>query len=364
MTTTLEQIIKNLKSELDVLSNKHKNEIDQLQEKVKKITEVSSNFDSNWIGKWASTTYNLYNDFINGNRQLNLDVESILKYVEAQTNIKIDFLREEINAISKDYRLFQDKLVTELSIIKGKDNLEPENDLLEKIENQEWGISPSEYIKMRRPQSIITRDPYILNKGLDTPPHLQVGGQIISLFSTLSSTENFKKNTYRILRQLELKLSIEDMPSVDSDFMRKLVNSFHKVSRQLLNRHNNRSTLKIDDEYDVQDLLHALLRIEYEDIRAEEYTPSYAGSSSRVDFLLKREMIVIEVKKTRKGLTDKEVGDQLLLDTQHYKAHPDCKKLICFVYDPENKIQNPRGLEDDLNSISSDDLIVEVYIRP
>ena len=38
----------------------------------------------------------------------------------------------------------------------------------------------------------------------------------------------------------------------------------------------------------------------FDDIRAEEWTPSYAGKCARVDFLLKNEKIVIEVKKTRK----------------------------------------------------------------
>lgn len=361
---TIENIVKALKSDLDGLTKTFKADIDSLQEQIKKLTEVSSNFDRNWAGQWASRTYNIYNNFVNGNGQLQLDEDAILKYIEEQTGIKLEDIKSQIPKISKTYRVFQDKVVTELSIINGKENFEPEIELLSKIEKQEWGITPWDYVKMRRPQSIMTHDPFILNKGLDTPPHLKVGGELMSLFSILASTENFEKNVQRILRQLELKLSIEDLPSVDSDFIPKLLNSFHNVARQLLNRHSNRETLRIDDEYDVQDLLHSMLRIQFDDIRAEEYTPSYAGSSTRVDFLLKREKIVIEVKKTRKGLADKEVGDQLILDTQHYKAHPDCKKLICFVYDPENRIQNPRGLEDDLNSISSDNLLVEVYIRP
>jgi hypothetical protein len=156
----------------------------------------------------------------------------------------------------------------------------------------------------------------------------------------------------------------EEKCSNDSAFVIKLINNFHNVARQIINRYKNRETIAITDEYDVQDLLYGLLRIEYEDIRAEEYTPSYAGSATRMDFLLKKEKTVIEVKKTRSSLKDKEVGEQLIIDIMHYKTHMDCKKLICFVYDPENKIKNPRGLEGDLNSLSSADLIVEVYIRP
>lgn len=75
---------------------------------------------------------------------------------------------------------------------------------------------------------------------------------------------------------------------------------FHSVARRLLVRHDNRSTLRVEDEYDVQDLLHSLLNLVSDDIREEEWTPSYAGKSLRVDFLLKKERIVVEAKKTSK----------------------------------------------------------------
>lgn len=131
--------------------------------------------------------------------------------------------------------------------------------------------------------------------------------------------------------------------------LKRIFTKFHRVAKQLRNRYDGRATLDVNDEYDVQDLLHALLRLYFNDIRAEEWTPSYAGKSARMDFLLKDECIVIEVKKTRQGLADKEVGDQLIIDVDRYKAHPACKKLICFVYDPEGRIGNPEGLIRDLN---------------
>ncbi|MDD8018433.1 MAG: hypothetical protein PHP42_08670 [Bacteroidota bacterium] len=142
-----------------------------------------------------------------------------------------------------------------------------------------------------------------------------------------------------------------------------LSSRFTRISKQLISRRGNRSTLHIDDEYDVQDLLHSLLTIYFDDIRDEEWTPSYAGSSSRMDFLLKQEQIVVECKKTRKGLSRKEVGEQLIIDSEKYKRHPDCKTLFCFVYDPEQRISNPRGLETDLSK-SNDDFSVIVSIEP
>lgn len=131
-----------------------------------------------------------------------------------------------------------------------------------------------------------------------------------------------------------------------------ILNRFHLVTKQLKDRHDSRDTLIISDEYDVQDLIHSLLRLYFDDIRAEEWTPSYAGSCSRQDFLLKKEKIVIEIKKTRKGLADKKVGEELIIDIDKYKSHSDCKTLICFVYDPDSLISNPKGLENDLTKQS------------
>ncbi len=128
---------------------------------------------------------------------------------------------------------------------------------------------------------------------------------------------------------------------------------FHTVARQLLQRHRDhnipRDTLKITDEYDVQNLFHALLRLFFDDIRDEEWTPSYAGGASRVDFLLKQEQVLVEIKMTRQGLTrEKDVSDQLIIDSERYRVHPDCKMLVAFVYDPQEYLNNPRGIERDL----------------
>ncbi|WP_231734524.1 hypothetical protein [Noviluteimonas gilva] len=138
---------------------------------------------------------------------------------------------------------------------------------------------------------------------------------------------------------------------------------FHSMARQLRSRHAKRPTLEIDDEYDVQDLLHAAFKLHFDDIRAEEWTPSYAGGSSRVDFLLKQERIVVEVKKTRSSMSMSDLGAQILIDIARYERHPDCGLLVCFIYDPEGRIGNPVGLERDLESHSGK-LKVRVIVGP
>jgi len=147
------------------------------------------------------------------------------------------------------------------------------------------------------------------------------------------------------------------------DTLLKILKKFHISSLQLAKRYNNRDTLIISDEYDVQDYIHALLKIHFNDIRPEEYTPSYAGSSSRIDFLLKDEKILLEIKYATSKLKDNKIGEQLLVDIERYKKHPDCEILICFVYDPNFNIKNPYGLESDLSG-KNDKLNIKVYVYP
>jgi REase_DpnII-MboI len=127
-----------------------------------------------------------------------------------------------------------------------------------------------------------------------------------------------------------------------------LCRRFHVFARQLRDRHGRRRTVTVADEYDVQDLMHALLKLHFEDVRAEEVTPSVAGKSGRMDFLLKAEKLVLETKMTRRGLGQKEVGDELIVDMKRYRSHPGLRTLVCFVYDPGGFCRSPAALENDL----------------
>jgi hypothetical protein len=142
-----------------------------------------------------------------------------------------------------------------------------------------------------------------------------------------------------------------------------LADSFHRVALRLRKRRTGREPVMIEDEYDVQYLLHALLETQFDDMRPEEWTPSYAGRASRVDFFLKREGVLVETKMTREGLGDGKLGDELIIDIAHYKQVAECKALVCFVYDPGHLLTNPASLENDLSKLT-DGLEVRVLIRP
>lgn len=153
--------------------------------------------------------------------------------------------------------------------------------------------------------------------------------------------------------------------NIDFDLIiRNIIEHFHTCANQLKQRHEGRDTLIIKDEYDVQDLLHALLKLHFSDVRPEEWTPSNAGNSNRMDFLLKDEKIAIEVKMASKKLKDKEIGNQLIVDIAKYKQHSDVKALYCFIYNPDGYVNNPAGLENDLNKQSTSAFKVKVFVRP
>lgn len=145
--------------------------------------------------------------------------------------------------------------------------------------------------------------------------------------------------------------------------LENIFKKIHQIVKQLRRRHNDRNTLDVKDEYDLQDLLHALLQIHFEDIRPEEYTPSYGGNTSKMDFLLPDEKLVIETKMTRNSLKNKRITQELIEDKEYYKKSKDVETLYCLIYDPEGYISNPRGLEKDIGE-EHQDFTCKVYVVP
>ncbi|HAI2361552.1 TPA: transposase, partial [Escherichia coli] len=93
----------------------------------------------------------------------------------------------------------------------------------------------------------------------------------------------------------------------------RLVKGLQRAMHPLTHRRKGSQSLSFSNEYDVQDLLHALLRPWVQDIRPEEFTPSYAGSSTRMDFLLPAHKLVLETKIVRDRSHAKKIGDELII---------------------------------------------------
>ncbi|HEX8003570.1 MAG TPA: hypothetical protein VF519_12825 [Mycobacteriales bacterium] len=119
----------------------------------------------------------------------------------------------------------------------------------------------------------------------------------------------------------------------------------------------------LQNEADLQALVHALLRVRFGDVRAEDPVPQYAGRSTRTDFLLREAGVLVETKFTRTGLRDKQLGDELLQDLGRYPRHPDCRAIFVLIYDPARQVLSPDALEADLSSDKADLPIRAIVVR-
>jgi len=136
--------------------------------------------------------------------------------------------------------------------------------------------------------------------------------------------------------------------AADVVLVERLGRGLPRLIKTLGTRGRDRPPLVVGDEYDVQFLLEGSLRALFDDVRPEDPSPTRAGASTRVDFVLKEEQIVVEAKMTRQGLSERQLGEQLIEDIERYRSHPDCRTLVAIVFDPAHRIPNPKGLETDL----------------
>jgi hypothetical protein len=128
----------------------------------------------------------------------------------------------------------------------------------------------------------------------------------------------------------------------------RLCNRLHLIAQQLAMRHENRETLNVNDTHDLWDLLRALLALEHDDVRPIKWTPAYADSP-RTDFLLKIERTVLVAKLVDAEFDAAQLSVQLPADVEHYRRRPDRATLVCFIYDPEQRIASARVIEHDLS---------------
>ena len=83
-------------------------------------------------------------------------------------------------------------------------------------------------------------------------------------FYSLEHVKNGIEYLKSIKEDLETKSVVQERFN-PIDLISNLCERFHLVARQLRSRHNGRDTIGVQDEYDVQDLFHALLHLHFEE---------------------------------------------------------------------------------------------------
>jgi hypothetical protein len=108
------------------------------------------------------------------------------------------------------------------------------------------------------------------------------------------------------------------------------------VIRQLRVRHGERLPFRVEDKWDLEDLLRALLPLRFDDIRPHCRTPRYAAAT-RTDFLLAREGIAVLAKLG----AEPRLAEQLREDAAYYRAEGGCRTLVAYIHDPEGLLREP-----------------------
>lgn len=138
------------------------------------------------------------------------------------------------------------------------------------------------------------------------------------------------------------------------------------VQRSLSRHPRGRDPVKFENEWDDQYIFRSLLAMFFDDIRDEDPVQTMAGSGSRIDFTLADYQLGVELKHTRSGLDDKELGVQLSADVTRYASRGDITHLLCLVFDHDGRIRNPRAIEKDLSKAQSKPgltVTVQIYDR-
>lgn len=166
-------------------------------------------------------------------------------------------------------------------------------------------------------------------------------------------------------RESDSGLTNRGKPKSVEELIEVVIKGLRRAMHPLTHRRKGLQPLSFASEYDVQDLLHAMLRPWIQDVRPEEFTPSYAGTSTRMDFLLPVHEIVIETKIVRDRAHAKVIGNELIIDIEHYRRHQGCKVLWCVIYDPNHFITNDSGLQSDLEGTRKTrdgEVVVRVFV--
>lgn len=146
------------------------------------------------------------------------------------------------------------------------------------------------------------------------------------------------------------KLIIDDEEqSMKKDKLSSIFTSLDKFtssSKSLTSRRKGKTSLIIEDEYDVQDILHTMLYPLFPTINSEQVV---SGNDDKhflkIDFLIASNKIAIETKYIKTKQDTNKLTKELNDDIQTYYKNQDCNELIFFVYDKDLLIYNPDNLE-------------------
>ena len=161
---------------------------------------------------------------------------------------------------------------------------------------------------------------------------------VLAEFQEYNSKQAIQKVSYLNFTSKELILNILDN---FENAVTKITDPKERYGGKTANPKKTAKTIiSIEDEYDVQDILYVILKSVFPKIKYENPLSKYGGSSTRLDFVLEEEGIIIEVKQIKiTEKNDKTFITQIKIDLQSYHVLDYLQDIIFFIYAP-NAIQD------------------------
>jgi hypothetical protein len=116
------------------------------------------------------------------------------------------------------------------------------------------------------------------------------------------------------------------------------------AARQLRDRRPGTPSLRVADVLDLEDLLRAALHLQFDTVRRETRTPSYA-TATRTDYIVGREPVAVIVKFVGPGVTKRQLVAEIEEDAAYYQCRPGFERIAVLLYDPAQTLHEPYHFE-------------------
>ena len=172
-----------------------------------------------------------------------------------------------------------------------------------------------------------------------------------------------------IVKKTNIPESVQKIDKTDElDVLFKVIDKFTSAAKPLVNRRKGKERIELTDEYDIQDVLHAILKPFFPTLRSEEVVPGKSTKQFlKIDFLFQSIKAAVECKYIRDEAHARKITKELNDDIQTYGNHNDCKNLVFFIYDKEMHIPDPDALEETYTkkqTFADKELNIFLKIRP
>ena len=213
--------------------------------------------------------------------------------------------------------------------------------LLSKIEPSFKSQLSKEVSESSNPLAILIKTAFDSNSGNEE--------ELNTALQSITSGTEIDVQSQILLEDIEKTLLRTKFVNKTADeVVRDVLNNFSNAIQKIVTgRRQNHPDFKIEDEYDVQDVLYVVLKSIFSNLREEDPIPKVGAKSTKIDLILREEKILIEVKMIKaKDSNETHFIEQLKVDFESYHECKWLRKLFCFVYDPYKKTRDISNFND------------------